>query len=227
MNGWTAWCLMTVASPGADPGDEKRFTLSPAIKLSAHRLLPVEKITSILTERLDRYPKSLTTQLAHHIKTLGELHHFDPVFILAVIEVESSFRIKVMSDQNAVGLMQVQLGTAQFVWENLGVPLTGYEDFTEEDLNKSGIMAEEQLFDPFLNTAIGVAYFAWLREHYKHQNSPYFMLAAYNLGPAKLDGLLTQDDFHPVETLKYFLAIQHSAQKFRFSTVARQSGVVM
>jgi soluble lytic murein transglycosylase-like protein len=68
--------------------------------------------------------------------------------------------------------------------------------------------------DPYVNTAIGVAYLAWLRDYYK--GSPYRLLAAYNVGPGRMNELLSQRSFQPTETKKYFLSIRRGVPVFRF-----------
>ena len=75
--------------------------------------------------------------------------------------------------------------------------------------------------DPFTNLTFGVAYLAFLREHYRGLN-PYYLLAAYNMGPAKMDELLSKKTFKPGKTKTYFEAIRRAV--FDFRSMKRQTG---
>jgi soluble lytic murein transglycosylase-like protein len=100
----------------------------------------------------------------------------------------------------AVGLMQIIPATGVVVARNLGLKLK---------------VTERVLQDPFVNLTLGVAYLAWLRDHY-HGLSPYYLEAAYNVGPAKLDELRSRKSFKPVNTKKYYEAIRRGVPGFRF-----------
>jgi soluble lytic murein transglycosylase len=159
-------------------------------------------VSEILSDNLDLFPKSQSSRLAQHLITLCERYRFDPAFILSLIQVESSFKVKARSPVGALGLMQVMPGTAQFVAQELGLP--------------SRFVADERaILEPFMNLTLGVAYLAWLRDHYRGA-SPYYLVAAYNIGPGRLDELLTRKSFRPRETKKYFEKIRAGVPGFRF-----------
>ena len=67
-------------------------------------------------------------------------HHFDPAFILSLIQVESSFRIKARSSVGAIGLMQLMPATALNVARDRRIRFAG----------------ERALTDPYLNLTLGV-----------------------------------------------------------------------
>lgn len=138
-------------------------------------------------------------RLARHLYQLCKRYEMDPALILSVIQVESSFRTDVVSPAGAVGLMQIMPATARFLAARHGL--------------KRSISARD-LQDPFLNLSLGVAYLRDLRNRYAGM-SPYFHLAAYNLGPHRLDQLRSQPGFKPVATLKYYRAIMRGVNDWR------------
>jgi soluble lytic murein transglycosylase-like protein len=166
-------------------------------------LLNERSIAEILAERLDSFPKKRTPALARHLMELCEKHHFEPAFVLSLIEVESRFRTRVHSKAGAVGLMQLMPGTARFIAKANQLPYH-----------------RNSLEDPFINLTLGMAYLAYLRDKYiiNEGYSAYHVLAAYNLGPAKLDQLLTRKDWKPVTTKKYYEAIRRGVPQFRYYT---------
>lgn len=216
-----------------DPTDDFSFSLRSSPRGRSYHLISEQKVTEILKDRLDLFPKSEAPRLARHIIHLCNEHRLDPAFVLSLIETESSFKIRAKSWVGALGLMQVMVPTAIHVVDALGLKLSGYEDFGAEEFKKRFHQARKgqsnklnQLFtNPYVNTAIGITYLAWLRDHY-HGRTPYHVLAAYNVGPGRLDELLARKNFRPTETKKYFLSIRKRVPDFRFykrQEIAQQS----
>ncbi len=120
--------------------------------------------------------------------------------------------------------MQMMPDTAQFVADELDFHLSGLEKLPREEIEERlQIKDEKTLSDPFINTALGISYLAWLRDHY--QGSPFRMLAAYFVGPARMDELLTRKSFKPVQTQEYFNAVRQRVP--RFSKVLRRARMPM
>ena len=94
-------------------------------------------------------------------------HRFDPVFLLAVIERESSFHPNMVGTHGEIGLMQVRPVTGEWIAKKYHLPWRG----------------DATLRDPVMNIRIGAAYFAFLRENFKSRGQLY--LTAYNLGPRR------------------------------------------
>ena len=207
--------ISSVATPKVDPLDEHGFNLQTSWRGESFPLISLEKIEFILEKRLELFPKSNLRKLAQHFHSLCLIHKFDPAFILGLIEVESGFDRRALSEQGAVGLMQLMRPTADFVLRKLSIQSTGYETFSTTHLLKKSLTSE-MLTDPFLNISIGMKYLSWLREAYKSRGSSYDMLAAYNLGPAKMNQLLENKYFKPVETKKYFFMVSRAALGFRY-----------
>jgi soluble lytic murein transglycosylase len=97
--------------------------------------------------------------------------HIDPLMVLAVIQVESRFDPGAVSDQGAIGLMQLQSATARDLAMDLGVEWTG----------------DELLYDPELNVELGCAYLRRLIDRFGDQDAA---LAAYCSGPTLVEARL-------------------------------------
>ncbi|MGK5083130.1 transglycosylase SLT domain-containing protein [Bdellovibrionota bacterium FG-1] len=208
---WTAaialsLCLRGAGKQQADPTDDFSFTLDHSQQFEVFRLMPEHRVTEIFQDRLDLFPRSEASKLSRHLLELCRQYRFDPAFVLSLIQVESSFRVKAVSPDGAVGLMQVMPATALKVAEGLGLNLLRAE--THQSLGSA-------LLDPFFNLKIGVSYLAFLRDRYEGL-SPFFLVAAYNVGPGKVDELRLRKSFQPVNSRKYFDAIRRGVPDFRF-----------
>jgi len=196
-----ALALVFVAASGfkADPTDDFSFSYARSPVVDGYKLMSANKIEAILSDRLDLFPDSQAGKLARHLVTLCKRYRFDPAFVLSLIEVESSFRVSVISPAGAIGLMQLMPETAAIVakWYNI---------------KYSGGRA---LVDPFTNLSLGIAYLSYLRDKYR-ELSPYFHIAAYNIGPARLDELLARKYFKPTKTKKYYEAIKQGVPVLRY-----------
>jgi soluble lytic murein transglycosylase-like protein len=123
---------------------------------SAHRT-----VSTVLADRMDYLDEARRVALATTIVVESAQAGFDPLFILAVIDVESRFDMEAVSPTGARGLMQV-------------VPSTW-----NEEVERSGLGRLEK-FNPAHNVKVGVRYLRFLSEQFKHPRS---LLLAYNQGP--------------------------------------------
>lgn len=176
--------------------------------------ISLKRLELIFSRRLQPFPRARISPFSKHFLSLCEHHGFDPIFILAIIDVESRFRVQARSEVGALGLMQMMPQTAQFVVDELDFHLSGFEKWTQEKIEEQ-LLAENEsvLTDPFVNTALGIAYLAWLRDHYR--GSPFKTLAAYYVGPARMDTLLARKYFKPVLTKEYYEAVEKRVPRFR------------
>lgn len=188
----------------ADPTDDLSLYLSRAPARDVYRLMSEKQIALVFRDHLDLFPRSLTPSLAHHLVQLCKFYRFDPAFILSLIQVESGFHVKVASHVGAVGLMQVMPKTAEVMVNNWGLPAPA-----------GNASLARALTDPFFNITMGVAYLSTLRERYQGK-SPYYLLAAYNIGPARFEELLSRHAFRPDKTAKYYDAIRRGITGFRY-----------
>lgn len=97
----------------------------------------------------------------------SDRHGFDPLFVQALIEVESTCKPTARSNRGAVGLIQIKPSTARAVADAAGLLWEG----------------AQALKDPEFNVQIGLEYLVQLEERF---SDPYLAVAAYNLGPAQV-----------------------------------------
>ncbi len=74
----------------ADPTDDFSLTLQRLPESVGYRIMPEIQITHIFQDHLDLFPKKEAPKLARHLLELCKRHQFDPAFVLALIQVESS-----------------------------------------------------------------------------------------------------------------------------------------
>lgn len=108
------------------------------------------------------------TDLSRHI--LGESYSqkVSPLFVLSVIEVESGYQPRVVSNAGAIGMLQLLPATAEEVARQSGVVWTG----------------PNLLNDPKTNIRLGLSYLNVLKKLFR--NDPKHTLLAYNMGPNAL-----------------------------------------
>jgi soluble lytic murein transglycosylase len=101
------------------------------------------------------------------INKYAAVYKFDPLFVMALVQVESSFQKSARSSRGAIGLMQLMPDTAREMAQRLG------KDVPVEDLD-----------NPEINIQLGYHYLSLLRAEFKSDNVS--ILAAYNGGPANV-----------------------------------------
>lgn len=109
---------------------------------------------------------NLAFKLANTINEESKKYEVDPFLVLAVIKVESEFRVKAVSEKGAVGLMQVMPRTGKYIAKIYGIPYKGHNS----------------LFDPKTNITLGIAYLSHLESRYGNVE---YALWAYNHGPKR------------------------------------------
>lgn len=99
----------------------------------------------------------------------------EPLLLVAIMRVESSFNPQAVSPKGAKGLMQVMPSTGAWVAEQLGM-----KDFDVSHLE-----------DPEINIQIGAWYFAYLQKLF--DDNPIAALAAYNGGLGNVQRWLAEE----------------------------------
>jgi soluble lytic murein transglycosylase len=130
------------------------------------------------------------------INKYAGVYKFDPLFILAIVRVESGFVHSARSHRGAVGLMQLMPETARDVARRFGI----YVD-------------EDSLGEPDLNIRLGCAYLHLLRREFKDDTVA--LLAAYNAGPTVVRswrgrGVLPLDAVPYPETRAFVTKVQNT-----------------
>ena len=167
------WTLRLVAAAGW--GTVGLVTLAPApVAAPRQQVLamiaapapedPVRTVAQALTSCPNQLPKQQRWSLARVIQEESTLHGYDPLFITALVQVESGCRPSARGG-GAIGLTQLLPSTARGVAARAGVAWRGSATLT----------------DPEDNVRIGVRYLSELEDML---DCPYRAVAAYNMGPA-------------------------------------------
>lgn len=112
-------------------------------------------------------------------------NRLSPELVAAVVEAESDFRPRLISEKNAQGLMQV-------------LPSTGR------------LMGAEDLFDPTENIAAGTKYLRYLLDRFGDER---MALAAYNAGEGNVEKFGGVPPFP--ETLNYLRKVNERSRTYR------------
>ena len=210
---WSVLFLLGLMLPNlglieADFVASSRYDLSPSDRVSLKRL------EVFFSRRIRSFSQEHNSLFAKHFLNICEYHRLDPVFVLSVIDVESRFRVHARSEMGALGLMQMMPETAQFISDDLDFRLSGLEKWPREKVEELlQVKDERALLDPFVNTALGISYLAWLRDHY--DGSPFRLLAAYYVGPVRMDELLSRKSFKPVRIQVYYDSVRLRVPRIR------------
>jgi soluble lytic murein transglycosylase-like protein len=125
----------------------------------------VSRCRQTLTER-ERW------RIAEAIQVEAERHGYDPMFVMAIIEVESTCS-PTARGPGGVGLIQIKPSTARAVALELGMPWDG----------------RTTLVEPKLNVRLGLTYLSQMLDRFQ---DPYVAIAAYNRGPARANQMSRQ-----------------------------------
>lgn len=130
--------------------------------------------------------------IARSIISEARAHGFDPLFVVAVIQNESSFHVDRKGAAGEIGLMQIKPDTAKWIAQIAGIPYDG----------------EKSLLQPEINIRLGVALMDKLRDQFDSQSRMY--ISAYNVGATKLRSLVDEDrppKEYVMAVMKRYLAI--------------------
>ncbi len=128
----------------------------------------VDRLDLRLAERAPELPAAERARLADVIVDEAARARIDPLLVLALIEVESSFEPGALSERGARGLMQLRPATM------------------EREAERSGIDFEDP-HEPVANVQAGVRYLRRLLDAFGREE---VALMAYNAGPNRILGYL-------------------------------------
>lgn len=109
-------------------------------------------------------------RIAGAIHDQSRRYGYDPLFVLAMIKVESTCSPHARGSRGALGLIQVQPRTARAIAPEAGVLWSGPAMLTRSNLNLQ----------------LGLHYLWKLEKHFK---DPWVAIVAYNMGPAGAAGV--------------------------------------
>lgn len=127
---------------------------------------PVEAtIERILLSESKLLEGDLRKNFVPYLVATAKDYEVDPLLVLAVMKVESTFKPDVISYAGAYGLLQVKPVAAREVAKVFG----------------NAEAARGNLLDPYHNVQVGVQYLSYLRKLFARDHVR--MLSAYNMGP--------------------------------------------
>ncbi len=162
----------------------------------------VERLDAELVLRIPQLDGFERRLLARTIVTESENASIDPLLVLALIEVESSFDPVALSGRGAMGLMQLREPTLRRELERAGLEL-------------------EYPYDPIANVQAGVRYLRRLLDAFGREE---VALMAYNAGPNRILGYLREGEI-PERFFAYPRRIKAELKRLR-RTVADPQVVV-
>jgi soluble lytic murein transglycosylase-like protein len=128
-----------------------------------------------VAQRMPRAATSTHRRVARTVLTESTRAGVDPLLVIALIHVESSFKPRARSRAGALGLMQVRIRTLR------------------EQLNRPKARRADAL-DPHTNVRAGVRYFRRLLDRFGATD---LALMAYNAGPGRIQRLLARGSIPP------------------------------
>ncbi|HOX45778.1 MAG TPA: lytic transglycosylase domain-containing protein [Myxococcota bacterium] len=155
-----------------------------------------DAVRRVLEQQAANLPPGEAEQLARMLTDEGRREGIDPLFLAALIRVESAFSNQAISNKGARGLMQV-------------MPATGREMALSLGLEWSGA---EQLHDPATNVRLGTGYLGRLLELYRGNYR--LAVTAYNRGPRGVRFLVQRDGGLGTEYTEYFRKVQETYRAY-------------
>jgi soluble lytic murein transglycosylase-like protein len=125
-------------------------------------------IDTVLAKRAPELGLDLRAQVSRAVAEEARRAGYDPLLILAIIDVESDFDVDAVSSRGARGLMQIQPVTLHWFAEKQGLRLS----------------KEEMAADPALCVRLGIRYLRALQDRFGGDLS--MALMAYNAGPDRI-----------------------------------------
>jgi soluble lytic murein transglycosylase len=207
---FTATSLIFVNASVIDANDHTLLAIRTertALSAMAERLRAQARIVDALRAVAgDRLSPLVVHDLAKLAYENSVTYGYDPLLVLAVIQVESVFmsdaigRKKSLEPSGALGLMQLKFETAREIGGRIGCTLTSSDD----------------LLKPDINCAIGLAYLTKLIQSFK---SFKLGLLAYNHGPAAIQNSINEN--RPLslsyynKVLKSYFALKRTVDRNR------------
>jgi soluble lytic murein transglycosylase-like protein len=159
---------------GREETSRQKATVRPGEPFPSVAAVQPPNAVALLFRELSRCRRSLPENVRWHIA--GAIHDqsrsygYDPLFVVAMVKVESTCSPSAVGPKGAVGLIQLDPRTARAVSREVGLAWSGAAMLTR----------------PVVNLRLGLHYL-WTLE--QRLNDPYVALAAYNMGPGRVAGM--------------------------------------
>ncbi len=203
-------CSIPVAHSFAIPSrnslDEPRLSHARELLGKTYKKKVTRKKTAILSREvevsdfvmettrvfLQKKNRGMSEKIGYAILNAAEEFSLDPVFLMAVIQNESSFNPSMRGLAGEIGLMQILPRTAKWISELYSIEYRN----------------EGSLLDPAKNIWIGAALLHKLRDQFDSEGRLY--VSAYNIGPRKLRMMMAMNKnpkLYVVAVMKRYLAL--------------------
>jgi len=174
----------------------------------AKRVAELLKIYSVVKSQRADLRDGLAWDISTTILEESRRHSLDPLLVLALINVESSFQIEAVSTEGARGLMQIRPIAANAVVNELVLMDKGFNRAIEDFPDRSSLHPLD-LDDPVLNIKLGVFYLNSLKKNFRDLK---LALTAYNWGPTEVRNRLQEDEVLPQA---YAMKVLSTYQSYR------------
>jgi len=134
---------------------------------------PVSDLFNALSRCQAPLSESERWRLAGAIHQESRRHGYDPLFVMAMIQVESGCSPTARGERGGVGLVQIKPSTARAVARDAGLPWLGSETLTR----------------PAVNVELALLYLAQLEQQF---GDPYLAMVAFNRGPGRVGHMSPQ-----------------------------------
>jgi len=158
------------------------------------------KVYSIVKSRRPDITDAETWRISQAVLDESLRHSFDPLLVLAVIQIESEFQHAAVSPVGARGIMQIMPDTGKYLAESL----------RRERGLRPAVFKPESLDDPLLNIRLGTYYLHDLRKRFRDIA---LALVAYNLGPGEVQNRIENKIDFSDEFANAVLDAYHSFKK--------------
>jgi soluble lytic murein transglycosylase len=152
-------------------------------------------IDAVLAKRAPDLGLTLRRQVGVAIAEEARRAGYDPLLVLAIIDVESDFDEAAVSEKGARGLMQIRPSTLHFLAEKEGLRLS----------------REEVARDPGLGVRLGIRYLRQLQDRFGGDLE--LALMAYNAGPARIRQAIKEKELDTFR--RYPMLVRRDFRRFR------------
>ncbi|MBI3450564.1 MAG: lytic transglycosylase domain-containing protein [Acidobacteria bacterium] len=197
----TAVLLALSISPAWCPEAPVLERLQQAMLAPSLVMSPEEMIAMLARHDVRHLPRDFEV-IARAVNDASRTTGVSPELVLAVIGAESEFQLDAVSNQGAVGLMQLMPDTAQELAAELEIPWSG----------------PASLRDPRTNVTLGTLYLRRLLTSFDDLDHA---LAAYNRGPYAVPG---SDPIPAGETAEYVRRVKELLTVSDTATPSRSFG---